>query len=101
MRTRARAGDCCDTEVAARAGAFGTLGCCARLKMVRLLARQKALRVSDLKQGLEVGQPTVSHHLKVLRDAGLVDVQRRGTSAYYSLQRDALKDLLEQLLEVV
>jgi ArsR family transcriptional regulator len=99
MRPLAR--DCCDTEVAARAGAFGTLGCCARLKMVRLLARHETLRVCEVQRGLEVGQPTVSHHLKVLRDAGLVDVRRRGTSAYYSLRRGALKDLLEELLEVV
>jgi predicted transcriptional regulator len=41
----------------------------------------------------ELSQPTVSHHLKVLRDAGLVDSERRGLWAYYYVLPDALKEL--------
>ncbi|HTJ27029.1 MAG TPA: metalloregulator ArsR/SmtB family transcription factor [Candidatus Limnocylindria bacterium] len=45
--------------------------------------------VCDFTELLGVSQPTVSHHLRVLRDAGLLRVNRRGTWAYYELAADA------------
>ena len=41
----------------------------------------------------EVGQPTLSHHLKKLREAGIVDSERRGLWAYYYVRPEALKEL--------
>ena len=41
----------------------------------------------------EITQPTLSHHLKKLSDAGLIDVERRGKWAYYSVNEDALEAL--------
>jgi ArsR family transcriptional regulator, arsenate/arsenite/antimonite-responsive transcriptional repressor len=41
----------------------------------------------------DVGQPTVSHHLKALREAGIVDSERRGLWAYYYVKPDALEEL--------
>jgi ArsR family transcriptional regulator len=41
----------------------------------------------------DVGQPTVSHHLKVLRQAGLVDSERRGLWAYYYVVPDAFAEI--------
>ncbi|GER22253.1 putative transcriptional regulator, ArsR family protein [Zafaria cholistanensis] len=49
--------------------------------------------VCDLTGPLELGQPTVSHHLKVLVDAGLLHREKRGTWAYYSLVPGALDDV--------
>ncbi len=46
--------------------------------------------VCDLTEALELGQPTVSHHLKILVDAGLFKREKRGTWAYYSLVPGAL-----------
>jgi ArsR family transcriptional regulator len=46
--------------------------------------------VCDLTGNFGLSQPTISHHLRVLRDAGLVDVERRGTWAYYRLVPDAI-----------
>lgn len=43
--------------------------------------------------GIEVGQPTISHHLKVLRDAGLLTSQRRGSWVYYTVVFQALQEL--------
>ena len=43
--------------------------------------------------GIEVGQPTISHHLKVLRDAGLLTSQRRGSWVYYTVVFEVLQDL--------
>ncbi len=90
-----------EPQVAQRADAFNALGDPIRLKVVKLLARHDALCVCELQEAFDVGQPTVSHHLRVLRDAGLVDVQRRGTWAYYSLHRGRLKDLMQELVAVL
>lgn len=90
-----------EAEVAARSGAFQALGDDIRLKIVRLLAQHESLCVCEVQQAFEVGQPTISHHLKILRDAGLVYVQRKGTWAYYSLNRSAVKDLLQEFVAVI
>ncbi len=50
---------------------------------VRIASSPSAVCVCDLVEGVPVGQPTVSHHLKVLREAGLVTAERRGVWAYY------------------
>lgn len=49
--------------------------------------------VCDISGGIDVSQPTVSHHLKVLRDAGLLTSQRRASWVYYAVVPDALRDL--------
>src|SRR5437016_2343106 len=90
-----------ETEIHEQTAALDALGDEIRLKMIRLLAQHDALCVCELEQVFEVEQPTISHHLKVLREAGLVDVQRRGTWAYYSLRKDVLKRLTQGLLEVL
>lgn len=46
------------------------------------------LSVSEMVDALEVTQPTVSHHLAVLRDAGLVNVRRQGRQTFYQLNQD-------------
>ncbi|HRD11239.1 MAG TPA: metalloregulator ArsR/SmtB family transcription factor [Mycobacterium sp.] len=49
--------------------------------------------VCDISVGVEVSQPTVSHHLKVLRDAGLLTSERRASWVYYAVVPDALASL--------
>lgn len=49
--------------------------------------------VCDVSDGLQVSQSTVSHHLKVLRDAGLLTSQRRASWVYYTVVADALSSL--------
>ena len=90
-----------EAEVDERAAAFQALGDEIRLKMIRLLAQHDALCVCELQQAFDVEQPTISHHLKVLREANLVDVERRGTWAYYSLRRDAVKELVHGLVALI
>lgn len=63
---------------------------------LRLLSMVKAGEsgescVCDLTEPLDLGQPTVSHHLKILVDAGLLHREKRGTWAYYSLVPGALE----------
>src|SRR5215470_5203160 len=71
-----------------------------RLRIVRLLARASALCVCEIEQAFDLGQPTISHHLRVLRRAGLVSCERRGIWAYYFLKRDALKSIAQELVKL-
>jgi len=77
--------------------ALAALGDPIRLRIFHLLSRHDALCVCEVEAAFDLGQPTISHHLKVLRDAGLVTVERRGTWAYYAVARPALKSLLSDL----
>jgi ArsR family transcriptional regulator, arsenate/arsenite/antimonite-responsive transcriptional repressor len=49
--------------------------------------------VCDISEGFDVTQPTISHHLKVLKDAGLLTSERRASWVYYSVITEALKNL--------
>ena len=68
-----------------------------RVAIVNRLAAADEVCVCDFVASLELAQPTVSHHLKVLRDAGLVESSRRGTWAFYRLVPEAV-DALRQTL---
>jgi ArsR family transcriptional regulator len=57
--------------------------------------------VCDIVEAFPVEQPTVSHHLRLLREAGLVDVVRKGHWAYYGLKRGALKEITQQLVDLL
>jgi ArsR family transcriptional regulator, arsenate/arsenite/antimonite-responsive transcriptional repressor len=65
-----------------------------RLQIVDVLRRQAGeVCVCDLQPLFQISQPTLSHHLKKLRDAGLVGVERRGQWAYYYVVPGALDPL--------
>jgi ArsR family transcriptional regulator len=54
--------------------------------------------VCDISDGLDVSQPTISHHLKVLRDAGLLTSQRRASWVYYAVAPEAVHSLAALLV---
>ncbi|UYB36347.1 metalloregulator ArsR/SmtB family transcription factor [Arthrobacter koreensis] len=64
-----------------------------RLRLVSLIAAQdnKEACVCDLTEPVGLGQPTVSHHLKILVDAGILHREKRGVWAYYSIVPGALE----------
>ncbi|KAE8762925.1 ArsR/SmtB family transcription factor [Georgenia thermotolerans] len=66
-----------------------------RLRLLSLIARDQAgeMCVCDLTDVVELSQPTVSHHLKVLVDAGILTREKRGVNAYYGLVPGALDSL--------
>lgn len=69
-------------ELVARA--FKALGDPVRLRLFSMIASADAeICVCDLTGAFDLKAPTISHHLKVLREAGLVDCERRGTWVYY------------------
>jgi ArsR family transcriptional regulator, arsenate/arsenite/antimonite-responsive transcriptional repressor len=64
-----------------------------RVAIVNRLSTAGEVCVCDLTAAFELSQPTVSHHLRILRDAGLVEADRRGTWAYYRLVPEAIDTL--------
>jgi len=90
------------TQAAAEeiAGAFKALADPARLRLLSFIAAQPSGEacVCHLMKPLDISQPTVSHHLKVLYDAGLLERERRGTWVYYRIVPQRLSALREALL---
>jgi ArsR family transcriptional regulator len=86
---------------AALAPAFKALGDPVRLQLISMIASAPGgeICVCDLTPAFSVSGPTISHHLKVLREAGLVDAERRATWVYYR-PRPALLRQLASLLAV-
>jgi ArsR family transcriptional regulator, arsenate/arsenite/antimonite-responsive transcriptional repressor len=80
-------------EAEAVAATFKALSDPTRVAIVNRLAAAPEVCVCDLTSAFELSQPTVSHHLRVLRDAGLVDAERRGTWAFYRLVPEAIERL--------
>jgi ArsR family transcriptional regulator len=75
-----------DDDFGDHAQLFKALGDPHRLAILATLARAKdEICVCDFTAGLPLGQPTVSHHLRWLRDAELVRCERRGTWVYYRI----------------
>ena len=66
-----------------------------RLRLMSLVASNPGGEacVCDLNDAFELSQPTISHHLKVLHDAGLVDREKRGVWVYYRIRPEALASL--------
>jgi ArsR family transcriptional regulator len=89
------------TESAASelARGFKALGDPVRLRLLSIIAARGGgeVCVCDLTAAFDVTGPTISHHLRVLREAGLIDCERRGTWVYYWLVPPALA-ALSQLL---
>jgi len=78
----------------ATAALFKALADPARVRIVNVLATSgDAVCVCNLTQPLGLSQPTVSHHMKKLLDAGLVEREQRGKWAFFSLKPDAVDTL--------
>lgn len=74
---------------------FKALGDPTRLRLLSLIAARAGndVCVCELTDAFDVTGPTISHHLRVLREAGLIDCERRGTWVYYWLVPTALATL--------
>ncbi|MDQ3859277.1 MAG: metalloregulator ArsR/SmtB family transcription factor [Actinomycetota bacterium] len=81
-------------EAVATAELFKALADPARVRIVNLLASTaEPVCACNLNEPVGLAQPTVSHHLKKLVDAGLLEREQRGKWAYFSLKRDAVEKL--------
>jgi ArsR family transcriptional regulator len=83
-----------DDEAGATAALFAALADPHRVKIVNLLATSdEAVCVCNLMKPLGLSQPTVSHHLKKLVEAGLLEREQRGKWAFFSLNQEAVGKL--------
>jgi ArsR family transcriptional regulator len=89
---------CCGPDVAPLAPSaaedlaarFKALADPTRVAIVNRLSQADCVCVCDLTEAFDLSQPTISHHLRILREAGLVEASRRGTWAYYRLVPEAV-----------
>lgn len=88
-----------DEEAASLAAKFKAMGDPTRLQLLSLVAasREGEACVCDLNASLDLSQPTVSHHLKLLVDAGLLTRTKRGRWSYYALVPGAMPALADTL----
>jgi ArsR family transcriptional regulator len=103
LTERKRGARCCEVDEASHISAedaeqlsadLDILAHPIRLQILDILARHPGdICVCDIEASVPVKQPTVSHHLKLLRAAGLIDAERRGLWAYYFINREALAAL--------
>ena len=92
---------CCTPAIAsldadraqALAPLFKALGDPVRLRLASMIAAMSEVCVCELTTAFELSGPTISHHLKVLRDNGIVECERRGTWVYYWIRPHALAEL--------
>jgi ArsR family transcriptional regulator, arsenate/arsenite/antimonite-responsive transcriptional repressor len=93
------AGRLTTADAASVAVLFRVLGEPARLQLLSLIATQPSGEVCacELVESLGLSQPTVSHHLKVMYEVGLLEKERRGTWIYYRIVRERLVSLRELL----
>src|SRR3954453_9107661 len=92
---------CCGPDVAplereageGRAARFKALADPTRVAIVNSLSAADEVCVCNLTAAFELSQPPISHHLRILREAGLVEATRRGTWAYYRLVPQAIEAL--------
>ncbi|HKK79662.1 MAG TPA: metalloregulator ArsR/SmtB family transcription factor [Phaeodactylibacter sp.] len=68
-----------------------------RLAMIELLQRGRRLSVSEIHSALKIEQATASHHLKILRQVGIVKVEREGRYSYYLLADEVYPQIVELL----
>ncbi|MCV7410709.1 transcriptional regulator [Mycobacterium florentinum] len=88
-----------DAQAATLATMFKALGDPVRLRLLSLIASHPGGEacVCEISSTFDVSQPTISHHLKLLRAAGLIDCERRGTWVYYWVIPSALQQLSSAL----
>lgn len=72
-----------------------------RLLIVEMLYQNKSMNVTEIYERLGIEQAVASHHLRILKDRGVVVVRRDGKNSNYSLSNDAYFQILEVLHQVI
>ena len=111
INDRTRGDRCCATDARPRlsdtaarklTGDLEILAHPVRLQLLDVLTRGEGrVCVCDLESAIPVKQPTVSHHLRLLREAGLIDFEKQGLWAYYFVNRKELAALRSRITTVL
>jgi DNA-binding transcriptional ArsR family regulator len=76
---------------------FKALGDPIRWSIIQQMAQEDEVACSMLEDTLPVSKPTISYHTKILSQAGLVEVRKRGRNFFYALRKDVLRELIDEL----
>jgi DNA-binding transcriptional ArsR family regulator len=80
---------------------FSALSDPIRWSIITQMAKVDELACVTLEGTLPVSKPTISYHIKILQNAGLIETRKAGRNYYYCLRRDVIRDLLDGLWELV
>ncbi len=80
---------------------FQALSDCTRQQIILLLAENDELNVNEISDRLPLSRPAVSHHLKALKQAGIIDSNQKGTGNYYYLTLKESVELMKKLLKAI
>ncbi|NLP52487.1 metalloregulator ArsR/SmtB family transcription factor [Bacillus sp. RO1] len=80
---------------------FTTLSDPARQDIILLLAEHESLSVGEIANTSSLSRPAISHHLKILKDNRLVQMEQKGTMRYYSLTLETSVSQLKALVDIV
>jgi ArsR family transcriptional regulator, arsenate/arsenite/antimonite-responsive transcriptional repressor len=80
---------------------FNALSDPARQDIILLLAEHESLSVNEIAQQSNLSRPAISHHLKIMRDNNLVNIEKIGTQRNYSLSLNRSVEQLKQLIAIV
>jgi DNA-binding transcriptional ArsR family regulator len=86
-----------ESEPSSAPEAFKALGDPVRWTIVRYMAERPELAGSALDEILSISRPTISYHIRILTQAGLIEVSKRGRNHYYTLRHDVLRNVLAEL----
>ncbi|MEO7110521.1 MAG: metalloregulator ArsR/SmtB family transcription factor [Polyangiaceae bacterium] len=78
---------------------FAALADPSRRRILKLL-RKGSMTAGDIADVFHLSKPTLSHHFRILRAAGLVRTERRGTTIVYTLQANAIEELAAEILDL-
>ena len=87
-------------ETQAIAGQLKALAHPARLQILQYLGNRENCCCNDFYATIPLAQSTISQHLKILNDAGIIDYKRAGNCSHYSLNPDALGEALQALVQI-
>ena len=71
-----------------------------RRKILTMLSEKGSLAASEIHEQFEMSKPSISHHLNILRSAGLVTWEKKGQYIYYTLHTTVLQDLLSWMINL-
>ncbi len=72
-----------------------------RLKILKIIARHGEISCLKITKRVRMSQPTISHHLKLLVDAKLVNVRKSGKYGFFSINRNTIKGLTEEVTKLI
>ena len=70
-----------------------------RQDILELLTEEEELNVTDICSEFDISQPTVSHHLQILKNCDLVDTRKEGKMIYYFVKKEVIKDVFGNVIE--